>query len=319
MAEQEKENKAKAPAKQPSQPGRQYPPNRSGTGGGGGRQPPGRGGEGDAIDPQLLREMFADSDAGTSKRRYAPSPEEGVYRRRDTRRDNEEGSVQPQQQILVNLQPNNMGNVDIWAHDETAQPGRTYRYRLRVVIKNPLFDTKNVAANPKMAEVPYLPAELASGGLDPNAGWSDWSKPVAVPTNVDLMLVNAQTLNGREIARFRVKRFQEGQVNEAPKAFEVAPGDMIGGPEKVQLQAAAGGGAAPAGPAKTMTVDFTTSWTLVDIRQTGGDYRVRIMDSEGRMEVRTVAGDRNRFKEETPKANAAAAANQVGMVRQPQN
>jgi hypothetical protein len=198
----------------------------------------------------------------------------------------------------VNLTPDALGNVDIWAHDESAQPGRTYRYRLRVVIKNPLYDTKNVATDPKMAQVPYLPADLASGNLDPAAAWSDWTQPVAIPTNVDMMLVSAQTLNGREVARFRVKRFQEGQVNEAPKPFEVAPGDVIGGREKV------------AGAAKE--VDFTTSWTLVDIRQTGSDYRVRIMDAEGRMEVRTLAGDHNRFKEESPKAGGAQAIGPVG-------
>ncbi len=116
------------------------------------------------------------------------------------------------------------------------------------------------------------------------------------------------------MARFRVKAFKEGQTNEAldaagkPKPFEVAPGDSIGGMEKV------------AG-VKT-PVDFTTKWMLVDIRQTGNDYRVRIMDAEGRMEVRTVAGDRGKFKDEpaTPKPGVGAAGTSVGLLpRQPQN
>jgi len=303
--EEQKEGAAKAPPK--AQPSRTYPNPRPGAGGaGGGAGRPGGNREGgfDAIDPQLLREMYADSDAVLNRQRNGKSPQEAPpYRRRETRKTYEgEAAAQPAQnqaQILVNLTPDAMGNVDIWAHDETAKPGLTYRYRVRVVIKNPLYDTKNVATDPKLAQIPYLPADPATGNLDPNAAWSDWSKPVAIPTNVDMMLVSAQTLAGREVARFRVKRFQEGQVNEAPRPFEVAPGDLIGGKERV--------------PGATKEVDFTTSWTLVDIRQTGnGDYRVRIMDNEGRMEVRTVAGDRSRFKEESPKAGGAAAIGTVG-------
>ena len=140
----------------------------------------------------------------------------------------------------------------------------------------------------------------------PDKSWSDWSKPVAIPTNVDMMLVSANTINGKETAKFRVKRFQEGQINEAPRPFEVFPGDTIGGPAKVNVAAGAVAGAA--GAAKQIEVDFTTAWTLVDIRQAGSDYRVRIMDAQGRMEVRTLAGDRNRFKEEPAKAVGAVGS-----------
>jgi len=55
------------------------------------------------------------------------------------------------------------------------------------------------------------------------------------------------------------------------------------------------------------------NWMLVDIRQTGNDYRVRIMDPAGRMEVRTLAGDRNKFKDEPAKAGAGAAVGVVGL------
>jgi hypothetical protein len=49
---------------------------------------------------------------------------------------------------------------------------------------------------------------------------------------------------------------------------------------------------------------------LVDIRQTGNDYRVRIMDPQGRMEVRTVIGDRNKFKDDAKPVGGA-----VGLAR----
>jgi hypothetical protein len=294
--EEKKEQKLKNPP-----PGGKAPPVREN------RALPPRRGEGDAIDPQLLREMFADGDPAIDarRRRLMTNEGEGAYSRRRNRYDTE--GMQPlqpqqsQQQLLGSIVPDALGNIDIWAHDETAQPGRTYRYRLRAVIYNPLFNTANTAVDPKMNLVPYLPGDLATAALDMEKSWSDWSKSVAIPTNLDMMLVSAQSLNGREVARFRVKRFQEGTFNEAPKAFEVAPGDTIGGLEKVV------GIKAP--------VDFTTNWTLVDIRQAGGDYRVRIMDPQGRMEMRTLAGDRLRFKDDA--APKPVAAGQVGMVRQP--
>jgi len=325
IAEGAKEGKQNAPQQNPP---RYVPPLQrgggpGGAGGGGGRQPPpGREGRGDAVDPALLREMYADGDAAPPRRRRM-LPEEyqsPLLRERNLRRIYEGEGMQQlpqgQQQILGNLIPDALGNVDIWAHDETAQAGRTYRYRLRAVIKNPVYDTKNIATDPKMAQAPYLPAVIDTGDLDASAAWSDWSKPVAIPTNVDMMLVSAQSLNGREVARFRVKRFQEGQINEAPKAFEVAPGDTIGGREKVSVSTP--GANTGIAATKQIEVDFTTTWTLVDIRQTGADYRVRIMDPQGRMEIRTLAGDRNRFKEE-PKPGVGASAGTVGLLRSNQN
>jgi hypothetical protein len=309
LAEQEKERRSKAPARTTPRPGQpRQPAPRPGTGAG-------RGNENFevAVDPALLREMYADADGNAEqrRRRFVPgegfdSPDGGRGRRFD-----EEGNNQPQQQgnnIIADLRPDQNGNVDVWAHDETAKPGRTYRYRLRVVVANPLFEA-NLAADPKINAEPYLP-------LDPNVSWSEWTKPVAIPSDVDMMLVNAQVLGGKEIARFRVKRFQEGQVNEAAKPFEVAPGDLIGGVEKAP-PAPAAPGAVQDRLAAPRTIDYSTNWTVVDIRPHGNnDYKVRIMDPQGRLEVRTVSGDRNRFREETPAKPVAGA---VGVARPNQN
>jgi len=323
--QQEKEKEAAQ--KQGQQNTRQNPQiNRGGyTPGSRGPLPPGRqprGGENDAIDPQLLREMYADGEVPVRRRPYL-AESDSVSRRRDIRRMDpriqpfqQEYQQQQQQQILVNLQPDNLGNIDIWAHDETALPGNTYRYRLRAIIKNPLYDT-NIGSPVELNKAPYLPADPKSGALDMTTAWSAWSKPVAIPTDVDMMLVYAQNLNGREVARFRIHRFQEGQVNEAPKPFEVAPGDTIGGPEKVTV--APGAAAATGTAAKTMTIDFTTKWMLVDIRQTGSDWRVRIMDNQGRMETRTVAGDRGKFKDETKPTAGGTGNTTVGLVQRQQN
>jgi hypothetical protein len=271
--------------------------------------------------------MFADGDPPPPIRRraYGSEYDSPILRRMGRRYEGDyrvqpyqDQMQQPGQQILVNLQPDANGNVDIWAHDETGQQGRTYRYRLRAIIKNPLFDT-NLGAKPELNKPPYLPADLSTAALDMTSAWSEWSKNVTIPTNVDMMLVSASNLGGRETAKFRVKRFQEGQVNEAPKPFEVAPGDTIGGPEKINV---ANNPANPGVAAnKQLVVDFTTSWMLVDIRQTGNDTRVRIMDAQGRMETRTVNGDRGKFKDDTaPKPTAGGpGGNAVGLLQRPQN
>src|SRR5207248_5635336 len=39
----------------------------------------------------------------------------------------------------------NAPSIIMWAHDETAVPGKTYRYRARVKMKNPLYNTNALA------------------------------------------------------------------------------------------------------------------------------------------------------------------------------
>ncbi len=37
--------------------------------------------------------------------------------------------------------------LEIWAHDDTTKPGHVYRYKIRLVLKNPLFATQGMAKN----------------------------------------------------------------------------------------------------------------------------------------------------------------------------
>src|SRR5258706_4256168 len=149
-AEAQKEGQ-KNPQPVRPQPGQRYTPggSRGGPpGGGGGRGA--AGGQGDAIDPQLLREMYADGDV-PQRRRTMPQNFDNPYtnRMRNIRRPYEgdltEQQQQPQQQILANLNHDAAGNVDIWAHDESSpaggQPAHTYHYRLPAIIQDPMFDT----------------------------------------------------------------------------------------------------------------------------------------------------------------------------------
>jgi hypothetical protein len=57
-------------------------------------------------------------------------------------------------------------NVKIWTHDMTAEPGATYRYRIRVVLNNPLF-----GRNLQQAQAALATNSLIEGP------WSDWTEP----------------------------------------------------------------------------------------------------------------------------------------------
>lgn len=59
--------------------------------------------------------------------------------------------------------------VRVWAHDITAEPGATYRYRLRIVTNNPLYGQKLVEAQKADAASPIV-----------RGAWSDWTDPITV-------------------------------------------------------------------------------------------------------------------------------------------
>lgn len=125
--------------------------------------------------------------------------------------------------------PNQMGDVLAWIHDDTVQPNHTYRYKLRYRILNPLYRSINIAKDPKDARVFSI-----------QSPWSDWSSQVSIPSTT-IFFADGGIFNNT--ARFLVYKW-EGGVWRA-KTFQVAPGDIIG--------------------AKTDDVDYSTGWTLVDM------------------------------------------------------
>ena len=59
------------------------------------------------------------------------------------------GLRQPAQRLVV---------IDIIAHDDTCEPGKTYHYRIRYQVLNPLFGMLNMVKNPAMAQQFSLPS-----------------------------------------------------------------------------------------------------------------------------------------------------------------
>jgi hypothetical protein len=65
-------------------------------------------------------------------------------------------------------------SLRVWAHDVAVEPGATYRYRMRVVVNNPLYGNGDQIADEQRSEAaaPVVESE-----------WSSWTTPVSVDDN----------------------------------------------------------------------------------------------------------------------------------------
>lgn len=105
-------------------------------------------------------------------------------------------------------------DLKIWAYDDTAKPGQTYRYRMVYKLRNPVFGTSNVA-DPKL-----------SGQLALVSPPSDWSGPVAVSDTTKFWV---STL-GNNKANLDVFQWEKGEWKKlAPKESSLSPGDQVPG------------------------------------------------------------------------------------------
>ena len=233
----------------------------------------------DAQDPSVLREMYAQAASdprnptmpGYGRRPLpygrpyaAPVAPGGV---RPTFTLPPPRTAEPTQAIVVRPSDPVAGELtvvfDVWAHDETVEPGNTYRYKMRMRVKNPVYIT-NMAKDPALAKYLELP-------IDKDKSWSEWSKPIEVKPRVQIFLAGGAASNN-SLVRFDVYRWQNGKVNKPAQAIAVTPGDMVGGPDKSGL-------------------DYTTGLTVVDIRTVGNDCRVTLVDENGAQKVRYFKSD----------------------------
>lgn len=78
----------------------------------------------------------------------------------------------------------------VWAHDLTAQPGRTYRYRIQIELLNEYAGLPRDLAEPRDAEKVLLASD-----------WSDWSDPVTVrpDTYFFVQSINKEGTDGQAI------------------------------------------------------------------------------------------------------------------------
>jgi len=158
-------------------------------------------------------------------------------------------------------------NVLVWIHDDTVQPGKTYRYKMRYVIKNPFYGQSSVK-DPEVAKKFAI-----------YSNESEWSDDVVAPSILRFFVATGIASNAMT-ARFDVYRWQKGVWHQ--KLFSADPGDIIGGKD---------------GP-----VDYSSGYCLVDVKPDAVSHQpVTISDDSGRLEGRNFQedqGDVSTFKKE---------------------
>lgn len=162
------------------------------------------------------------------------------------------------------FKPADNKDIDCWAFDDTAQPGETYRYRVKYYMLNPLFSTTNVAKNPDDQKVVWITNE---DEMD------NWSHAVTTPPLTHVFLAQAPA-NNFASARFVIFHWQDGKQHKFTSMFK--PGDTIAGSQN--------------------GINFVSDWTLADIRASAGmDSKnlVTLVKPDGTIEVRDFDADKS--------------------------
>lgn len=146
----------------------------------------------------------------------------------------------------------------LWAHDATAEPGKAYRYRARLVINNPMYGREPVLIESQHA--------LAASPIMLSAP-SEWSDPVVVAPRTAFFLTSAN--EGRdgalgpsepsasvEVYTFYYGYYRRSTVTLRPGDMVVTEADMPDG-LRLPMLAQAEGGQEPAGQQPGRTVGST--------------------------------------------------------------
>lgn len=116
-------------------------------------------------------------------------------------------------------------DIQVWAHDLTARPGKTYRYRVKVAINNPVFGraASLVPEQQDMAKSPYI-----------YSAPSEWSEPVTVLDEKYFFITSASEADNLGPARATVEMYQFFYGYYRRGAANVEPGDPLAA-AKLQL------------------------------------------------------------------------------------
>jgi hypothetical protein len=129
-------------------------------------------------------------------------------------------------------------------HDLSANPGQSYRYRVRLHAVNEYAMKLDRVSDPVDAARAFLVGE-----------WSKASEPVYVPPLQRAFVVGVKNEPGKMEAKFDLVRWTQGEWVKTNARVRL--GEAIGGPAKVQHQ----------GQNKRIEVDFSTGLTLVSINE----------------------------------------------------
>ncbi len=184
------------------------------------------------------------------------------------------------------------GRPAVWVHDESVEPGKTYRYRMRVNLWNRYVGRPRALRNPAAARAVLLRGE-----------WSLPSDPVRTAAKSHFFLRGRHP--GRDAASIEVWKWHAGLWHKA--TFVAGLGDELGGVRAVPVRTRAGDGA----PVRK-EINFSTGAVVLDLRfdetvpqrfATGpdGEFRHRIQTTlvmtyldptDGRVKQRNARADR---------------------------
>lgn len=180
--------------------------------------------------------------------------------------------------------------IAFWAHDITARPGATYRYRVRVSVLNPLFQQEQLVEEQRRAYAGKLSLESTP---------SDWTPPVEVEPDHHFFLVGGAPR--QQEATIEVWHVYNGRPRS--ETVQLHPGDPI----QVVLPYAAVSPAAALQPSIVVDVLETTKGSGRLARK---NIEMIYLDTQtGRLNRRTVETDsasdlRTRLRSATEVVNA---------------
>lgn len=155
--------------------------------------------------------------------------------------------------------------IPVAFYDDTVQPGKTYRYRMRVKLYNPLFGLELPLKDPKAKNQPYI--------------YSPWvempkSQPVEIEPDMYYFLTRGGFGGTFDEVSVRIFKWQDGKWNRRDESL--APGAAVGSVRN-ELDG--------------NPVDYRVGQTVVDIVKNGDNTRVVFMDDDGSFVVRDLNTD----------------------------
>ncbi len=141
--------------------------------------------------------------------------------------------------------PAHQPDFNVWAHDDTVQPGKTYRYQLRYVISSPVFLTQQLC-NPQALANQF---SITSSPAD------QWTDPVNVESDSNFYAARSAPA-GRSSSTS-----SSGRAGTGEQSDPVAPGDTVGSPDRHGRRRR----------------PFATGWTVVDVRDVPNDIDDRVV------------------------------------------
>jgi hypothetical protein len=178
---------------------------------------------------------------------------------------------------LTDEQRREQKTLKVWANDFTAKPGITYKYRIRVIMYNPLAGYK-----------PYL--KDASNNLLAGLA-SDWVDAAGTITlDKPLYYFAEGPSSDKKAARFSVYKWYLGKWYQAD--FNVKPGDAIGENRKMKLLTTpVSGSNSSTDDSDRGEVDFSSGATFekMDVSADGVSLKATITTADGKTEVQDSA------------------------------